>query len=414
MSWWETLLTSLRSLRINLGRSILTMLGIIIGVAAIVLVVAFGQAAKTLILGEVEGIGANTVIVVPGREPQGPTDVAGTILGDSLKARDVEALKRSENVPGVEFIGPAVIDSSSVSYQDNTFHPLVFGWSGEALERMFQIMPEEGAYFTSEDIAQHAKVAVIGWRVKDELFGESSAVGEAITIHNQKVRVVGILPKRGQISTFNIDEIVLLPVTTVQKDILNINFFHRIFIQIAKNQDIDAAVANIKATLRELHGITDPKKDDFFILTQADIVQRISTVTRVLTVFLGAIASVALVVGGIGIMNIMLVSVTERTREIGLRKSLGATTSDILRQFLLEALLLTISGGLLGTAIAITLAALTTVIVRQQFGLAWPYVIPTGAILLGVGMAAAVGLVFGLYPARQAARKSPIEALRYE
>lgn len=406
--------TSFRSLKSNLGRSLLTILGIIIGVMAIVLVVSLGQGAQGLILDQVKGVGANTIILRPGREPSGPTDAAETILSDSIKENEIIALRRKENVPDVISVAPAVLVTGPVSYQENSYRPTTLGWTATELSEMFQISPEEGNYFTYEDIQQRGKVAIIGSRVREKLFGQSDAVGEFIKVRGANVRVVGVLPKRGQVSAFNIDEIVLIPYSTAQKDILGINYFQEVFIRVRDGADVDQAASDIKATIRELHNITDPEKDDFFVMTQKDIVDRLSTITQALTIFLALIASISLLVGGIGIMNIMLVSVTERTREIGLRKALGATNTDIMRQFLLESVILTVSGGATGTALGIIFALIASLILKTQFNLAWPFQLPVSAIILGVGMAAVVGLGFGIYPARKAAQKDPIEALRYE
>jgi len=406
--------TAFHSLRVNLGRSLLTILGIVIGVMAIVLVVALGQGAQGLILDQVKGVGGNTIILRPGREPSGPTDAAESILSDSIKEREIKALKKPENVTGVFAVDPAVLVTGPVTYQDASYRPTTLGWTATAIEEMFQITPAEGSFFTEEDIAQRSKVAVIGSHVREKLFGQSDAIGEYIKIKGQNMRVVAVLPKRGQVSAFNIDEILLLPYSTAQKDILSIDYFAEVFIRVKDGADVDLAASDITATLRELHNISDPEKDDFFVMTQKDIVDRLSTITQALTIFLAMIASISLVVGGIGIMNIMLVSVTERTREIGLRKALGATNSDIMRQFLLEAVILTVSGGATGTIIGISLAFITSEVLKSQYNLAWPFQLPLSAIILGVGMAGFVGLIFGIYPARKAADKDPIEALRYE
>jgi len=414
MDYLTIVRTAFHSLRTNLTRSLLTILGIVIGVMAIVLVVSLGQGAQGLILDQVKGVGANTIILRPGRAPSGPTDAAESILSDSIKEREIKALEKPENVSGILAVDPAVMVTGPVTYQDVSYRPTTLGWTATAIEEMFQIVPEEGSFFTEEDIAQRSKVAVIGSRVREKLFGQSDAVGEYIKIKGQNTRVVGVLPKRGQVSAFNIDEIVLLPYSTAQKDILGINYFQEIFIRVKDGADVDLAASDITATLRELHNISDPEKDDFFVMTQKDIVDRLSTVTQALTVFLAMIASISLVVGGIGIMNIMLVSVTERTREIGLRKALGATNSDIMRQFLLEAVILTVSGGASGTIIGIGLSFIISEILKTQFKLAWPFHLPLSAIILGIGMAGVVGLIFGIYPARKAADKDPIEALRYE
>ena len=406
--------TAFHSLRTNLARSLLTILGIVIGVMAIVLVVALGQGAQGLILDQVKGVGANTIILRPGRQPTGPESAAETILSDSIKQREIDALKNPINVPDIESVDPAVLVTGPVQYQENTYRPMVIGWTADALVQMFQISPSEGTLFSEDDILQRSKVAVIGSKVREKLFGSSDALGEYIKIRGQNIRILGVLPPRGQVSAFNVDDLILVPYSTAQKDILGINYFNEVFLRAKDGSDVDLAASDIKATLRDLHNITDPEKDDFFVMTQKDIVDRLSTITQALTIFLAMIASISLVVGGIGIMNIMLVSVTERTREIGLRKALGATNRDILRQFLLEAVILTVSGGASGTILGISLAFLASVILKTQFNLAWPFQLPLSAIILGVGMAGVVGLGFGLYPARKAALKDPIEALRYE
>ncbi|MDP3997065.1 MAG: ABC transporter permease [bacterium] len=406
--------TALAALRGNLGRSLLTILGIVIGIVAIVLVVAIGQGAQSLILSQVESIGGNALVIRPGRQPTGAADIANTVYSDSLKDKDIIALSNPNNVPGLASIDPAVIVPGNVSYQNNIFRPLIFGWTADAMAEIFNIYPATGSYFTNDDIKQNAKVAIIGWHVKDQLFGESPAINQLVTVHQQKMRVVAVLPKTGQLSGFNVDDIVILPYTTAQKEILGIDYFQEVIAKAKPGADINQVAADVKATLREMHNITDPAKDDFFVLTQQDIVDRISTVTQVLTIFLVSIAAISLLVGGVGIMNIMLVSVTERIKEIGLRKAVGASQRDIMQQFLLEAVFLTFSGGLIGTIIAISISLLIVVVIRTQYNLDWPLTIPLGAIALGVGMAVSVGLLFGLYPARQAAKKDPIDALRHE
>lgn len=406
--------TALKALRVNLRRSVLTMLGIIIGVTAIVLVVALGQGAQALILGEIEGIGGNIVVVRPGRQPEGPSDIAETILSDSIKQRDIDALRRQTNVPGAASVEPAILVSASVTHDSESYRPLSLGWTASAVEDLFGVSVAEGTMFTADDIKRQAKVAIVGHRVKQELFGDSNALGEFITIRNTKLRVIGILPKTGQKSLFDFDELLLMPYSTAQKTLLNVDFFHEVIVKVGAGADPAQVAEDIRATLRETHGITDVAKDDFFVLTQEDIVASVSTITNVLTIFLVTIASISLVVGGVGIMNIMLVSVTERTQEIGLRKAIGATDQDILLQFLFEAIILTGTGGALGTALASALSLLVTFIARESFNIPWPITIPLGAIVLGVGTAATIGIVFGLYPALQASKKDPIEALRYE
>lgn len=414
MTAWTTFSSAYRGLIAHRGRSFLTVLGIVIGIVAIVLVVALGTGVQRLILDEVEGLGASLIVIRPGREPTGPTDFADTLLADSVGDREIAALRRSENVSGLERIEPAVLVPGSVSYRDSVSHPIIFGWTARAMADFYDVYPEQGSFFSEDDVHQRAKVAVIGSQVADDLFGTASPVGETIRVGNTAIRVVGVLPQRGQVSFLNIDTLVLLPYTTAQRDILGISHYHEVIGQSAPGADVDRVADDIRATLRELHGIVDPSKDDFYVSTQKDLLASISTVTNALTVFLSAIASVALVVGGVGIMNIMLVSVTERTREIGLRIALGARPGDILRQFLFESVILTFSGGVVGTVVAVGLSAVAALVIRQQFGLHWQWDIPYFAVVLGIGVSAAVGLVFGLYPARRAARMDPIDALRYE
>lgn len=415
MTTLQTWIIAVQGLRSNLGRSLLTILGIVIGIVAIVVVISLGRAARVFIIDQVEGIGAHTLIIRPGRQPQGPTDVAESILSDSLKQKDVDALRNPGRIPGVISVEPAIlVPGGAVSYQSELYRPFVLGWTASALVDFFGIEPIDGAMFTEEDIRQRAKVAVIGSRVKDELFGESNAVGETVKLKGQTLRIVGVLPQKGQVSVLNLDEMMLLPYSTAQKDILGINHFHELFVSVDDTTDVKIAAEDIEQTLRDLHGITDPEKDDFFVLTQQDIVERISVVTQALTIFLVAIASISLLVGGVGIMNIMLVSVTERTQEIGLRKALGATNKNISSQFLFEALILTVSGGLVGVLLAWIITFVIAFVVRTYFGLAWSFQMPLFAIVLGVGMAGLVGVVFGIYPSKKASRKNPIEALRYE
>lgn len=414
MNFFTTFSIAFRALRANVARSLLTMLGIIIGVLSIVLIVALGNGAQDLILSEFQSVGATAVILRPGKQPTGPTDIADTLFSESIKERDVVALRKKENVPNAISVSPAIFVPGTATREDKLYRPTTFGWTATAMKDILGVEPEVGEFFTDSDIRERAKVAVIGTEVKEKLFGNEDPIGKDIKIKNTSLKVIGIFPAKGQLAFFNVDEIILLPYSTAQKDILGIDYYHEIFIRANTEEDVDYVVQDVKSTIREQHGITDPEKDDFFVNTQKNAVESIKTVTDILTIFLVAIASIALVVGGIGIMNIMLVSVTERTKEIGLRKAMGATNKNVLTQFLVEAVMLTLTGGLLGTVGAIMLATLAAIVIRTQFALNWPVSIPVGAIVVGVGVATAVGLGFGLYPARKAAKMDPIEALRYE
>lgn len=395
-------------------RSFLTILGIVIGVMSIVLIVSIGNGAEKLILNEISGLGAETIVIRPGQEPEGPSDFGDTLFTDSLTNRDLELLKRKSNVPDLVSLTPFVIVAGSVSYEGETFRPTIFGGTGRFMTDFFNVFVESGSVFTEDDLRQRASLAMIGWKVKKELFGDSDAIGEKITIKGRKFRVAGVYPKKGQVAFMNVDEVVVIPYTTAQAYILGIDHFHEIIAKTTGPEVVDRAQRDIETTLRNSHGIDDPKKDDFFTATQQGLVEQVKTIIGALTVFLSSVVAIALVVGGIGVMNIMFVSVTERTREIGLRKALGATNRDILNQFLIEAILLTASGGIIGIAIGAILAFLTSIILTKAAGLNWAFTFPFSAALLGFFVSALVGLVFGLYPARKASQKSPIEALRYE
>ena len=393
-------------------RSILTILGIVIGITAIILIMSLGAGAQNLILSQIQGLGSKTIAIAPGREPKGPTDVA-QILSDSLKEKDLLELSKKTNVPALKNIMPIVFGGETAAFENETYRMTIFGAS-ELIADIFDLLPEKGFFFSEEDIKNNSSVAVIGAKIKEELFGSSEAIGEKIKIKNRNFTVIGILSSKGQVSFFNFDEIAIIPYTTAQKYIFGIKYFHRFMIEAETESDIEQTVSDIKTTLRNSHNITDPEKDDFFVETQADLVSRISTITDILTLFLVAVAAISLIVGGIGIMNIMLVSVTERTNEIGLRKALGATKRNILSQFIFEAIILTVSGGIIGILLGVLFSLIASFILSRFVGLDWQFSFPIAGTIIGFSVSALVGLIFGFYPARKASIKNPIEALGYE
>jgi len=396
------------------GRSMLTLLGIVIGITSIMMIISLGNGAEKLILNQISSMGAETIVIRPGQEPTGPTDLAGSLFSDSLKEKDIEALKKKSNVPFLTDVVPAVVVPGSVSYGGETYTPQIFGWSAEFMEDMFDIRLADGSYFGETEIREKASVVVLGSKVKNELFGESDAVGNHIKIKDRKFRVVGVLKAKGQVAFFNPDEVIVLPYSTAQTYLLGIDYYHEVMTRAESPELVARTVRDIEDTLREMHDIEDPDKDDFFVVTQEGLVDQVKIITGVLTAFLASVVAIALVVGGIGVMNIMLVSVTERTREIGLRKALGATVKNILTQFLMEAVMLTAIGGIIGILLGVVLSFLTAFVLREFMGLEWEFVFPLSAAILGFGVSAFVGLLFGIYPAKQASKKSPMEALRYE
>ncbi len=412
MTLKNTIKTAVIGLRTNKSRSALTILGIVIGVTAIIVVMALGQGAQNLILGQIQGIGAKTIAIVPGRQPSGISDVASS-LTDSLKVKDLDALKKKENVPHATDIMPIVFSSQTATYQNQSYSPTIFGVT-PLFAKIYNIAPAQGNLFTDEDVKSYANVVVIGSKVKDQLFGNDQALGQKIKIKGQNLKIVGILGKQGQSTFVNFDTAAIMPYTTVQQYILGIKYFNRVVVQADNETNVDLTAEDIRITLRNSHNITDPAKDDFFVETQAQAMAQVGTITNVLTMFLAAVAAISLLVGGVGIMNIMLVSVTERTREIGLRKALGATNRNILSQFLLEAVILTASGGVVGIILGLTFSFLISLVLSRVLAVNWAFTVPISGVLLGLGVSTAIGLIFGLYPARQAAKKNPIEALRYE
>lgn len=407
-----SLQTAVAGVSRNRSRSALTILGIIIGITSIILVQSVGTGAENLILNQIQGLGSKTIIVEPGREPRGPSDFA-SILSDSLKDREFKAITNRANVPGVEEATPLVMVPGSLSYSGETVDATTLGAS-PVITKILDIYPEDGTFFSEDDVEGKASVAVIGSEVRNKLFGASDALGEKIKIKDKNFRVVGILTPKGQIGAIDIDDIAIIPYSTAQQYLLGTTHYNSIMASAFSENDLSVAVDDVKRTLRDLHNITDPNKDDFHVTTQADAAERVGMVTGILTALLTSIAAISLVVGGIGIMNIMLVSVTERTREIGLRKALGATNKDILVQFILEAVILTVLGGVFGILLGSLLSFGVAVVLSHALSLAWSFSFPISGAIIGIAVAAVVGLIFGIYPARQASLKSPMEALRYE
>jgi putative ABC transport system permease protein len=406
--------TSLGALTANKGRSALTILGIVIGVAAIVLIMSLGAGAQTLITGQLGGLGADLVVIHPGRQPTSPTDMAQTLFANTLKSSDIELLKQKVNVPDLIDIAPAVIVPGQVSYGSYTSNPEILGWSAEFMGSIFGVQPAEGQFFSDTDIAGNASVTVIGSGTATDLFGFNDPIGKNVKIGGRNFRVVGVLPAKGQMSIIDLNKFAIIPYTTAQTYLLGIDYYNEAMARASSPAAVPRMVEDIKLTLRAAHHITDPSKDDFYIQTQQGIVQQVQTILSALTAFLSMVVAISLVVGGIGVMNIMLVSVTERTREIGLRKAVGATDADILRQFLIEAMFLTVAGGIAGVLIGAALGFVLTLVLGAALSIAWTFTFPWMGALLAVGVSVLVGLVFGIYPARQASRKNPIEALRYE
>jgi len=412
MRFVYTLKAASKGLLANRSRSGLTVLGIVIGITAIILVMSLGEGAQNLILGQIQSVGSKTIAIIPGKTSGGISNILSTFT-DSLKNKDYEALKNKSNVPYAGNIMPLVFGSEVVSFESETYRPTIYGVTN-FFSKIYNAYPDEGRIFTDEEVSGYADAVVIGSKIKEELFGNNNALNQRVKIKGRNFLIIGILGKKGQSTFVNFDEAAIIPYTTAQQYIFGIKFFHRIIVEADSEENVDKTVEDIKITLRNSHSITDPEKDDFSVETQAQALEMVGTITNVLTLFLAAVAAISLLVGGVGIMNIMLVSVTERTREIGLRKALGATDKNILFHFLLEATILTSLGGIIGIILGLSLSFLISVILTKFLNLAWTFSFPILAIILGLGISTLVGLLFGIYPAKQAAKKSPIEALRFE
>lgn len=403
---------ALGGLKTNRSRSLLTILGIVIGITAIMMVMSIGQGAQNLILAQMQGLGAKVIAILPGRQPKGFMDIL-SIFSDSLKLKDVEALKNKNNVPHLNRIMPIVFGNELASFGNQTYRATILGVS-EYFNEIYNLTLEKGEPFTEDDVKTYANVAVIGHKVKEQLFGEDEAIGQKIKIKNQIFKIIGVIGQKGQGTFVNFDDLIIIPYTAAQQNLFGIKYYHRIAVEVDKEENVDITVEDIKQTLRASHNIVDPEKDDFYIQTQKEAIKQTQTVTNTLKYFLAAVAAISLIVGGVGIMNIMLVSVTERTKEIGLRKAVGATPKEILLQFLLEAIFLTMTGGIIGIIFGAVNSLISSIILSKLLAVHWQFTFPLGAMFLGLITSGLIGLIFGLYPAQKAAKKSPIEALRYE
>jgi len=405
MNLREVIRIALRALARNKMRTVLTMLGIIIGVGAVICTVAIGQGASEQVQAQIQNLGDNILYIAAGS-----VNVNGVRMGTqatkTLTVQDAEAIQ--QHVPTITLVSPGVGSSVQIVFGNQNWYTRAAG----AGANYFQVRRwplDKGSAFSQRDVDNASNVCVLGQSVVQQLFGDQDAVGQVVRIQNIPFQVLGVLTAKGNNSNGqDQDDTLIMPYTTMQKKISGIDWLQWIFASATSQADISLAVKQVSALLRQRHHLRPSEADDFIIRSPMELAQAQAQSSQILTVLLACIASVSLLVGGIGIMNIMLVSVTERTREIGVRMAVGATEEDVQRQFLSEAVVLSSLGGLIG----IVVGMIASLLVSKWLG--WTTLISTLSIVVAVIFSAAVGIFFGYYPARKAARLDPIEALRYE
>jgi putative ABC transport system permease protein len=396
-------------------RSFLTILGIIIGVASVIIIMSIGQSAQALILDQISGVGSNLIGVLPGASSDNsPPPAAMGIIITTLKYDDLVALTNGRNVPEIKSGAGYVLGTDTASFNGNNLTASFQGTTAGYID-VENAEVEEGRFITRDEEANLSRVVVIGTNLVQDLFSGDDPIGKNIKLKEQSFTVVGVLKKRGT-AGFGLssqDDTIFVPIRTAQKLLLGIDHLGFIRLKVKDSSLIPAAVANTKMTLRERHNIDDPSEDDFSVRDQTSALDTIKNVTNILRYFLLAIGTISLVVGGVGIMNIMLIAVNQRIREVGLRKAVGAKNSDVMAQFLIESVFISVLGGLIGIMIGVSVSYLIST-AAQYLQYDWPFIILWQSIVVAVLVSAGIGIIFGLYPARKASRVSPMEALRYE
>jgi putative ABC transport system permease protein len=402
---WQTTMIALRALRRNKMRSMLTALGIIIGVASVVAMVAVGNGAQARITSQVSALGQNLLTVFAGSKKSGGVN-SGLGSASAITLADAEAIQRE--VPDVAAVSPEVSVTAQAIANGRNWSTTVVGESPDYLIiRDWKLAA--GSMFNDSDIRSAAKIAVIGSKTANELFGPLNPVGQSVRIKNIPFTIVGLLESKGAgMGGANQDDRILIPYTTAMKRLTGDRYLRSVNVEIRSADRMDIAQQQITSLLHQRHRLTSDQSDDFNIFNQKEIADTVNSISKIITLLLGSIAGISLVVGGIGIMNIMLVSVTERTREIGIRIAVGAQPGDIRLQFLIEAVTLSLLGGLIGVLCGVGASHLVGIFTDFKA------VVSSGSIILAFGVSSVIGIFFGFYPAHKAAALDPIVALRYE
>jgi len=405
MNYLNSIKIALNALKRNKFRAFLTMLGIIIGVASVIVMLAIGQGSKKSIQDTMSSMGTNLIFAMPGAEQKGGVRM-GNSDAQSMKLSDVEAIEK--NCPAISDVSPEVRSSGQAVLGNQNWPTSLYGVNNKYFNiKKYTI--GRGRTFTETEIQTYAKVCLVGQTVVENLFGKADPIGQSIRFKNIPLLIIGILGEKGENGMGqDQDDLVMAPYTTVQKRILAITHIQSIAASAASESQNEAAIEQITASLRLSHKLKTGDVNDFQVRSQSEMVQMFSSISNIMTILLGAISGISLLVGGIGIMNIMYVSVTERTREIGLRLSVGGRGNDILLQFLIESILLSVFGGVIGISLGIVATQIMASI------MSWPVVITTLSVIMSFLVCSAIGIFFGWYPARKAASLNPIDALRYE
>lgn len=418
--------TTIKDLLARKGRSFLTILGIVIGVAGVIIIISLGSGAQSLVVGQITKLGSNLVGVLPGKSNENgpPTAVFGVQI-KTLKLSDIDAIKNKSKVPNVTDVASFVSSNITIIAGHESVDTKFTATDGSYV-RIQNTEMIKGTFFTDEEANSSANVIVLGYDVAKSLFPNGNEIGQIVKIkvpdnnpidtnvsNSIPFRVIGVQKKLGTVTFQNQDDQVFIPFSIGQRQILGIDYIQFARIKIDEAINIKVAIEDIKRVLREQHRIHNQENDDFSVRDLADALKLLTGITDTLRIFLALMAGISLIVGGIGIMNIMLVTVSERTREIGLRKAIGATEANIRNQFLLESIILTSTGGIFGIILGVVVSYLVAIGARFA-GYDWAFIISPFAVILAVSVSILTGIVFGLYPALKAARLDPIEALRYE
>ncbi|HNX56802.1 MAG TPA: ABC transporter permease [Prolixibacteraceae bacterium] len=406
MNYTNTIKISVNALKRNKFRSFLTMLGIIIGVASVIVMLAIGQGSKKSIRDQMSSMGTNLIMVMPASQQRG-----GVMLGNSsaqnMTLSDITAIEKE--CPAISAVSPEVRSSGQAVVANSNWPTSVYGVNNRYFSiRKYTI--KSGRSFTDNEIQTYAKVCLVGQTIIEKLFeNKKDVIGQTVRFKGIPLLIIGVLSEKGENGMGqDQDDLIIAPYTTVQKRILAITYIQSIFASAVSEEKNNDAIDQVTASLRKTHKLKDGETDDFQVRSQAEMVQTFSSISDVLTILLGAIAGISLLVGGIGIMNIMYVSVTERTREIGLRLSVGGRATDIMMQFLIESILLSVLGGIIGISLGVAATSVAASLMN------WPTVIMPASVVMSFLVCSAIGIFFGWYPARKASNLNPIDALRYE